>query len=63
MREAAAYEADRIKGTQQALVVGGLRHGPDAGELGRAEAFEALVRLVDLVACDRQFLERLKRTA
>lgn len=58
MRATAEREAERIESTQKRLVETGGRAAPDHGELSRAQAFAAIVRLIDCIYTDDVMLER-----
>jgi hypothetical protein len=67
IRRVAIDEADRIRGVQAALVAEGLIREPHSDQLARAAAFDAMARLIDIVADDKaifdQIIERAKRYA
>ena len=60
MRDAAAYEASRIESSQAALVAAGCRVQVAKEEIERKEAFDALVRLLDLIMISSDIMAALK---
>ena len=60
MRQAVLAEADRIAGTQDALVAGGCRAAPDAGELRRRVVFEKIADLLDRIMTRQDVKDRLR---
>lgn len=62
LHDQARREAVHIEAVQAALVYVGLRAAPDAGEIARAEKFEALCSLCNR-ASDPVIVDRLRQLA